>query len=85
MIFAPVISPTDWMCFLISLWAVYLDYFLFPNSVSWGSLGVFSVCGLGPYITLSGQPPMLGADSVAQDSAGVSLRAASLTPAGQTY
>lgn len=46
---------------------------------------MFSVCGLGPYITFSGQPPMLGADSVAQDSAGVSLRAASLTPAGQTY
>lgn len=53
--FPLVISSTDWIPHLpvgsLSFLHTETD---FTNLVSWGSLGVFSICSLGLYITLNG-------------------------------
>lgn len=50
--FTLVISSTDWIPHIPVGSLSFLRQL--PTLVSWGSLVVFSICSLGPYITLSG-------------------------------
>lgn len=57
--FTPVISSTHWMCFTdlpMGSLSFLHTVTIFSNLVSWGILGAFSMCILGPYITLNGTP-----------------------------
>lgn len=55
--FTPHIFSTDWIRFPhlpVGNLSFLHTVTIFPNLVSWGSLGAFSICILGPYITLNG-------------------------------
>lgn len=55
--FTLVISSADWICFPhlpVGSLSFLHTLTILPNLVSWGSLGAFSICILGPYIILNG-------------------------------